>query len=42
MGQPKTSPNIIQMFHVNFHTIRNLPVFESPEYDALVRAAIRR
>jgi putative transposase len=28
------------MFHVNFHTVRNRPVFEVPEYLALLEAEL--
>jgi REP element-mobilizing transposase RayT len=42
MGQPKTPGKTIQLFHVNFHTVRNLPVFEVPEYDALARPELKR
>lgn len=36
MGQPKTRTNGPQLFHVNFHTVRNRAVFEVPEYRELV------
>lgn len=42
MGQPKTPANAVQLFHVNFHTVHNRPVFEAPEYDALVRREIEQ
>jgi REP element-mobilizing transposase RayT len=36
LGQPKTRPDGPQLFHVNFHTVRNRAVFEVPEYEALL------
>lgn len=32
MGQPKSRQDGPQLFHVNFHTVRNRPVFEVPAY----------
>ena len=40
MGQPKTPTDRLQLFHVNFHTMRNRPVFEVPEYQSLLQAAL--
>ena len=28
------------IWHINFHTLRNKPVFENPEYEAFVRNTI--
>ncbi len=42
MGQPKTRGDAVQLFHVNFHTMQNRPVFEVPEYDALVRRELEQ
>ncbi len=36
MGQPATRTDGSQLFHVNFHTVRKLAVFESPEYQRLL------
>ena len=29
------------LYHVNFHTALNKPVFEDPDYDAMMREAVR-
>jgi putative transposase len=29
------------LHHVNFHTVRNIPVFENDEYDAMMRTTIK-
>ena len=41
MGQPRTRTDGPSVFHVNFHTVRNTPVFEAPDYQALVERALR-
>lgn len=40
MSQPATKRDGPQMFHVNFHTMHNRPVFEVPEYRALLESAL--
>src|SRR5690242_46115 len=40
MGQPKMPTDRLQLFHVNFHTMRNRPVFEVSEYQSLLRVAL--
>ena len=41
MGQPQQAPAGPAVYHVNFHTNRNRPVFEVPEYQALLETALR-
>ena len=41
MGQPKTRTDGPQVFHVNFHTFGNRPVFQVPEYLALAERELR-
>jgi REP element-mobilizing transposase RayT len=36
MGQPTTRADAAQIFHVNFHTMGNRPIFANPDYDALM------
>jgi REP element-mobilizing transposase RayT len=40
MGQPTTRADAAQIFHVNFHTARNLPLFANPDYEALIWQAL--
>lgn len=40
MGQPKAREDGPQLFHVNFHTVKNRAVFEVPEYQALLERAV--
>ena len=40
MGQSAESPVGPFVYHVNFHTNHNRPVFEAPDYQALLEAAL--
>ena len=31
---------LMALHHINFHTVRNIPVFEQPVYDAMMRACL--
>jgi REP element-mobilizing transposase RayT len=31
----------VALYHVNFHTLRSVPVFEQPEYAAMMRSCLR-
>ena len=41
MSRSKQREDGPQLFHVNFHTNRNRPVFEALEYDALARRELK-
>lgn len=40
MGQPKERHDGARVFHVNFHTIHNRPIFQVPEYHEHILQAI--
>lgn len=40
MGQPQQASAGPTVYHVNFHTNHNRPVFEVPDYQALLETAL--